>query len=160
VHVENENKGLTLSKRVKFEMLAKIPILPPYNLVHIEKSINFGTLPKNVPTPPSERGPIHNLGDPPLTQFPTVPPTLKSESVKLGSNFESINFGMLPKNVPVPFGPSLIHNPGDPPSTSLSIVHPTLRSKSIKLGPNFESINFEILPINVSVPPSGPSGGG
>ena len=105
-------------------MLAKIPILPHYNLVHTERSINFGTLPKNVPTPP-------------LTQFPTVHPTLKSESVKLGPNFESINFGMLPKNVPAPSRPSLIHNPGDPPSTSLSIVHPTLRSKSIKLGPNF-----------------------
>ena len=34
VHVDqNENKGLTLFKRVRFGMLAKIPILPPYNLV-------------------------------------------------------------------------------------------------------------------------------
>nr|POE60829.1 hypothetical protein CFP56_39841 [Quercus suber] len=141
-------------------MLAKIPILSPYNLVHTKKSINFGTLPKNVLTPQSKPSPIHNPGDPPLTQLPTVHPTLKSESVKLGPNFESINFGMLPKNVPTPSGPSLIHNPSDPPSTSLSIVHPTLRSKSIKLGPNFESINFGILSINVHIPPSGPSGGG
>ena len=34
VHVDQkENKTLTLFKRVRFGMLAKIPILPPYNLV-------------------------------------------------------------------------------------------------------------------------------
>jgi len=62
VHVDqNENKGLTLFKWVRFGTLAKIPILPPYNLVHVEnenkgltrfKRVKFGMLAKIPILPP------------------------------------------------------------------------------------------------------------
>ena len=101
VHDENENKG-TLFKNVKFGMLAKIPILPPYSSItpitsfhptlKVEsvkpgpnsKSINFGTLPKNVPSTSSvttNPGPVPTSpGTDPTTPgtdpsiIPTIPP--------------------------------------------------------------------------------------
>ena len=102
VHVENENKGLTLFKSMKFGMLAKIPILPPYSstapittfhpTLKAEsaksgpnfKSINFGTMPKNVPSTSSvttNAGPVPTSpGTDPTTPgtdpsiIPIIPP--------------------------------------------------------------------------------------
>nr|POF11119.1 hypothetical protein CFP56_33202 [Quercus suber] len=57
---------------------------------------------------------------PPSPSTPPFPPifhpNLRAESVNLGPKFESINFGMLPRGVPVPpSGPSHGTSPGTPP---------------------------------------------
>ena len=138
VHVDqNEYKGLTLFKRVRFGMLAKIPILPPYNLVHFENE-NKGLTH------------INKVRFGMLGKIPILPPSNLVHIVK------SINFGMLPKNVHTPSELSPTHNPGDPLLTQLPTIHPTLKAESVKLGPNFESINFGMFPKNVPAP-FGPS---
>ena len=124
------------------------------NLVLVENENKGPTLTSRLSRRMSQSSPP----SPSTPPFPPIfHPILRADSVNIGPKFESINFGMLPKGVPVPpSGHSRETSLGTPP------LPPTLTSRlkaeSVNLGPKFESINFGMLPRG-PVPPSGPSRG-
>ncbi|XP_038679485.1 proline-rich proteoglycan 2-like [Tripterygium wilfordii] len=110
-------------------------------------SMNFGTLPKYTPIPPS--GPSKGgPGGPPL-------------------HFTDIDFGMLPKGPVPPSGPSK-GGPGRPPLHFTDIdfgmlpkgpVPPSGPSKPPTIVTK-RNLDFGMLPKYTPIPPSGPSKGG